>query len=195
MNSELTIEETRSPINPKKMILWILIVSIIMMFAAFTSAYLVRRGEGNWLEFALPSMFKVSTLFILLSSVTIHLSYNFLKNGKEQLANILLLLTFGLGIGFLVTQYNAWFEIYNYDYKIVFGGAYSNPSGSFLYVLSGLHAFHIISGLIFLIVLIVSQFKKGATSKKLLNFELGVTYWHFLDVLWIYLYIFLIVNH
>ena len=201
-NTSLHIENQREEgfaVHPKKFIVWILMGSIFMMFGALSSAYIVRKGEGNWLEFELPSIFTISTALILLSSLTYHLAY--LASKKDDLPKVKMLLgvTLSLGVAFLVSQYYSWVQLYNYKFLngfgVVFGGAYSNPAGSFLYVLSGLHAFHIISGLGFLLAVLILTLKNKINSKKQLWIEACGNYWHFLGVLWIYLYIFLIFNH
>jgi cytochrome c oxidase subunit 3 len=189
------IEEYRTTtgIHPLKFTLWILIMSIVMMFAAFTSAYIVRREEGNWLEFNLPAGLIINTILIVLSSATMQWAY--LSAKKDNLSNlrIALLITFILGMAFLVGQWNVWGELVLN--KIYFGGPTANPSGSFMYVLTGVHGFHLITGLIFLLIALVSAFKYRIHSKNLIRMELCTTYWHFLSALWVYLYVFLAVYH
>lgn len=201
-NTSLHIDNQKEQafaVHPKKFIIWILMGSIFMMFGALSSAYIVRKGEGNWLEFDLPSVFTISTILILISSITYHLSY--LSSKKDDLVKtkMYLIITLSLGIAFLISQYYSWIQLYNYKFLngfgVVFGGEYSNPAGSFLYVLSGLHAFHIVSGLVFLIAILLLAFKNKINSKNQLWIEACGHYWHFLGLLWIYLYIFLILNH
>ena len=192
-------EEENYLVHPKKFLVWLFMGSIIMMFGAFMSAYIVRKGEGNWLDFDLPSAFNYSTIIIILSSITYHLSY--LKAKKDEIASLKLnlILTIVLGVAFLIAQWYSWVELYSYKglngFGIVLGGEYSNPSGSFLYIISGLHGFHIISGLIFLIIVLVMTMKGEVNSKSMLWSEACGTYWHFLGGLWIVLYVFLIMNH
>jgi cytochrome c oxidase subunit 3 len=175
--------------NPKKFILWLFIVSIVMIFAALTSAYIVRQAEGNWLDYELPQMFYISTALIFLSSLTMH--WALLSAKKNNFFNVKLGLTITLLLGmvFLYTQVQAWGQLV--DMNVFFVG---NPSGSFVYVLSGVHGFHIISGVIFLIIVLISSFRDQVHSKNLDVIEMSATYWHFLDGLWIYLFIFLILN-
>ena len=160
--------ETRS-VNPKVFTMWLFIVSIIMLFAAFTSAYLVRKAEGNWVEFEMPSLFSYSTGVLILSSISI---------------------TFVLGLLFLVMQFYGWIQLV--EMNVFFVG---NPSGSFVYVLSGLHGLHLVSGLIVLIFALVAAFRLKINAKQLTQIKICATYWHFLDALWLYLFVFLLINN
>ncbi|WP_187270034.1 cytochrome c oxidase subunit 3 [Pontibacter qinzhouensis] len=185
------LDEENSPagVHPLKFSLWLIIVSIFMMFAAFTSAYIVRRFEGNWLEFELPAAFLINTVIILLSSASMQLAHNAANKNNLPMVKIMLLLTIGLGIAFLFGQLNAWGELVNN--KVFFGGSESNPAGSFLYVLTGVHGFHLVTGLIFLLIVLVASFRFKVHSKSMLQIHLCTIYWHFLGGLWLFLYIFL----
>lgn len=176
--------------NPKKFILWLFIVSIVMIFVSLTSAYIVRQAEGNWKMFELPSIFLYSTIVLLLSSATMHWGYVNAKNDELQKLKIAIGASLFLGILFLWMQMEGWKELVSN--KIFF--SFSNPSEAFLYVLTGLHAFHLISGLIFIIIVLISAFKQNIHAKNLAQYEMCATYWHFLDGLWLYLYIFLMIN-
>lgn len=206
--SSMTINtEKQNVINAKRLMMILLIASIIMLFAGLTSAYIVRRAEGNWLTFQLPEMFKISTAVILVSSLTLIGSQFFLKKKQLGRVNLLLIVSFILGVLFLVFQFQSWVEIYNYkivpgqgDYAgqyfgIVFGGKYANPSGSFLYVLSGLHFVHIIGGLLFLSIILFKSLRKVDPESLKRWLDMCSVFWHFLGALWIYLYVFLIVYH
>jgi cytochrome c oxidase subunit III len=183
-------EYNQSKIHPHKMALWVAIGSIIMMFAAFTSAYMVRRASGNWLEFKLPDIFMVNTVVILLSSVTIHLSYTGFKKGNEQRYKGMLISTFFLGLLFVVLQYKGW------EALTAMGATFTvNPSSSFIYVISGLHAAHVLGGITALVVALtyayVLPYKPTLQRKQ--RFELVVQYWHFVDILWVYLMVFFLI--
>ncbi|GHA73195.1 cytochrome c oxidase subunit 3 [Pontibacter akesuensis] len=180
-------------VHPLKFSLWLIIISIIMMFAAFTSAYIVRREEGNWLEYDLPSILLINTIIIILSSVTMQLAHNAARNDNMKMLKLMLLLTIGLGIAFLIGQLNGWSELV--DNKVFFGGSGANPSGSFLYVLTGVHGFHLVTGLIFVLIVFFSSLNYKIHSKNMLRIHLCTVYWHFLGGLWLYLYIFLRINH
>lgn len=178
---------TQSKIHQYKLALWVGIGSIIMMFGAFTSAYIVRRAAGNWFEFKLPDIFFFNTIVILLSSVTLHLSYQGFKKGNEKQYKGLLIATFLLGILFIVLQYQGWKAM------DAMGATFTiNPSSSFVYVISGLHAAHILGGLGALSMAMLHAFilPYKPTPRRKLRFELVVQYWHFVDLLWIYLIVF-----
>lgn len=193
MVNQFEKEKEEAGVHPLKFSLWLIIISIIMMFGAFTSAYIVRREEGNWLEFDLPNVLVVNTIIIVLSSIAMQMAYMAAKRNNLKQLKLMLLLTLGLGIAFLVGQWNAWGELVQNN--IYFGGATSNPAGSFLYVLTGVHAFHLITGLIYLAIVLRAAYKYKVHSKNILRIQLCTTYWHFLGGLWIYLYIFLQINH
>ena len=198
---QLMHDEPQMPLSmhPKKFALWLFIVSIIMIFAAFSSAYLVRRAEGNWLEFDLPPMFWTTTAILVASSVTMQWAHFSAKINNMTGLKLGMVLTLLLGIGFLVGQWNAW--QYLVEQNIFFGGNENdnpypaNPSGSFLYVLTGVHAFHLVSGLVFLGIITVAAFQYKVHSKSMTRIDMCATYWHFLDVLWISLFVFLLINH
>jgi cytochrome c oxidase subunit 3 len=192
-NRSLRDSNNSSGVHPLKFSLWLIIISIIMMFAAFTSAYIVRRAEGNWLEFDLPNILLINTVIIVLSSVTMQMAYNAAKQDNLQRLKAMLLLTLGLGLAFLVGQWYGWGELV--ENNVYFGGSTSNPSGSFLYVLTGVHGFHLITGLIFVLITFMSSLKYKVHSKSMLRIHLCTIYWHFLGGLWLYLYIFLRINH
>lgn len=180
-------------VHPLKFSLWLIIISILMMFGAFTSAYLVRRAEGNWLEFDLPQMFIFNTIVIVLSSITMQWAYVAAKKDNLSLLKIMLGLTMLLGLAFLYGQVDAWGNLRQDN--VFFGGVESNPAGSFLYVLTGVHGFHLITGLIFLAIVLRASFNYRVHSKNMLRMQLCATYWHFLGLLWLYLYFFLVVNN
>ncbi|GGK67390.1 cytochrome oxidase subunit III [Rufibacter glacialis] len=191
MNPE--IQATQRRVNPLKFMLILMIVSIVMMFAAFTSAYIVRREEGNWLEFDLPNVLLINTVVLFLSSVFMQWAYVSAKRDNLKNLKIALILTIAAGFAFLAGQWQGWGELVQNN--VFFGGSTANPSGSFLYVLTGVHAFHLITGLIFLIIVVISAFRYRVHSKNLARIELCNIYWHFLGALWIYLYVFLVLNH
>jgi cytochrome c oxidase subunit 3 len=176
-------------VQPIRLLTYLLIVSITMMFAAFTSAYIVRRSEGNWLEFDFPQGLLINTVIIVLSSIAMQWAYFAAKKDNLVALKVTLFITFALGIAFLIGQGSVWTDLV--ANKIYFGGSGANPSGSFLYVLTGVHGFHLITGLIFLLIVLISTFKYKVHSKNLIRLELCATYWHFLGALWVYLYLFL----
>lgn len=189
------VEEAKKPLgmHPKKFAMWLFIVTVSMLFAALTSAYIVRQGEGNWLLFELPSLFYVNTGIILISSVTMHWAYLAAKKDNLEAVKLAVILTTLLGIAFLVGQFMAWGQLVESNVYFVNNQA-SAVSGSFVYVLSGLHGLHIVGGVVFLLIVMVSAFKFRVHSKNLTQIEMCTTYWHFLDGLWLYLLVFLMLN-
>ena len=189
----LNTKQPSTGIHPTRFLLILMIVSIFMMFAGLSSGYIVRRNEGNWLEFDLPIGFIYTTLMIVVSSIT--LQWAWLAARKDNLAQtrIALGITFALGVAFLVGQWLLWGQLV--EQRVFFGGTDANPSGSFLYVLVGLHGFHIITGLIFLIKVLRKSFKYQVHSRQMLSIGNVTIYWHFLGALWLYLYLFLLLNH
>ena len=183
----MAVANTRNKIDPKYFALLVACGSIVMMFTAFTSAYVVRQSAGNWLEFKLPSIFTYSTILIIISSITLHLSYYSYKNGKEIAYKAFLGASFILGILFVISQYQGWVALK--DMGVNLDG---NPSGSFVYVISGIHAAHVIGGIGGLAIALVHAFwlKYFISDKRSLRFKMILTYWHFVDFLWLYLFIF-----
>ena len=192
MNQNIHIAEPKPTLSmhPQKFALWLFIVSIVMLFAALTSAYIVKQSDGNWLSFDLPGIFAVNTIIIAISSLTMHLAYLAAKRDAVKKVKWILLITVVLGIMFLVGQYISWSELVKND--IFFVSNYA--SASFIYVFTGLHGFHIISGIVFLLITLRSSLKSEIYSKKLVLIEMCMTYWHFLGGLWLYLYLFLLLN-
>lgn len=183
------VEEPKAPLamNPKKFAMWLFMASVVMVFAALTSAYIVRQAEGNWVFFELPRLFTLSTVIILASSVTMQWAYWAAKKDSLETVKIMVTITTVLGLAFLVLQFEGWKALVDSSIYLV-----GNPSGSFLYIITGLHGLHIISAIIFLMIVLVATFRLNVHSKNLLRIELCVTYWHFLGGLWLYLYVFLL---
>ncbi len=185
------VRDTKATLSmhPKKFAMWLFIVTVVMIFAAMTSAYIVRQSEGNWLEFDLPPAFLITSGVILLSSITMHWAYVSAKRDNLKRLRIAMIITTVLGVTFLIGQYLAWGELVAMDVYFV-----GNPGGSFVYVLSGLHAAHLIGGVVFLLITLVSVFRYRVHAKSMDQMEMCATYWHFLDGLWLYLFVFLLLN-
>jgi cytochrome c oxidase subunit 3 len=190
MQQEIKIEEPDFRIHPKKVVLWVSMVSIVMIFAALSSALMVRQGEGNWNYFKMPPMFWITSGLILLSSVTMQWSLVSLK--RESFPNLVtgLWITALLGVAFLAGQFIGWMELVNMG--VFFR---DNPSNSFLYILTGLHGLHLIGGLIAVIWVLVKAILFRYRANKMLGVELCATYWHFMGALWIYLFLFLLYHY
>jgi cytochrome c oxidase subunit III len=183
------VEEAKQPMtmNPKKFGMWLFMVTVFMVFAALSSAYIVRRAEGNWTFFELPTLFWVNTVVMLISSATLHWAYLSAKRDNLESVKIATIITTILGLGFMVGQYFAWTELVTNSIHLV-----GNPSGSFVYIISGLHGAHVLGGVIYLLILLSSTQRGLVHSKSLNQIEMCATYWHFLGGLWLYLFLFLL---
>ena len=210
------------PVNPSEPeiqkkafrgLVWLGIVSITMLFGGLTSAYIVRQGEGKWVEFDLPQLFKISSFIIILSSLTMQWGLISLRKSNLRNLKIAMILTVILGAGFVFSQYYAWSELYNNG--IVFTGRISdiksefkyipsgketiaeaadvgNVAGSFLYVLTGLHVAHLLVGVIALIVVFSRALAGKYSAANHNGVKMCAIYWHFLGGLWLYLFLFLL---
>ncbi|MCY2685804.1 cytochrome c oxidase subunit 3 [Salinimicrobium sp. TH3] len=174
----------------KKMMLWFGIISMAMMFAGLTSAYVVSTKRPDWLtELQLPVTFIWSTVVIFLSSITFHFAIKAVKQNNHSLATSGLVATLLLSIGFIVLQFLSFNELLESGY--FFTGSASSVTTSFLYLIVGSHLVHLLGGIIVLLVIIYNHFKQKYYAGQTLGLELGATYWHFVDALWIYLFLFL----
>ncbi len=177
-------------IHPQKFALWTSFASIFMMFIALTSAYIVKQAAGNWLEFPLPTVFIFSTVSIVLSSLALHWSWSSFKQAKKSQYKLGLMLAIGLGLGFVVLQYLGWTTLFSYGVDLK-----GNVSGSFFYLITGLHALHVLGGITALLITALNSFMLDfkPTKDRIHRYELVLHYWHFVDVLWIFLLVFIIV--
>ncbi|MEO2062062.1 MAG: cytochrome c oxidase subunit 3 [Christiangramia sp.] len=174
----------------KKMMLWFGIISMVMTFAGLTSAYVVSKNRPDWLnEFELPQSFLWSTIVILLSSGTLYLAKKSILQNKRKNASALLLGTLILAVLFVLFQFYSFSEIIANGYY--FTGSESSITTSFIYILVVVHLIHLMAGIIVLLVLIYNHFKQRYQAGQMLGFELGATFWHFVDFLWLYLILFL----
>jgi len=179
--------ETEPIIPTQKIILWIGLASIIMLFAGLMSGYIVRQAEGNWLVFEIPSMFYISTVVILLSSLTLEISKSAIRKENNKKAYQFLTYTLILGLAFVICQFWGWNQLVSNN--IHFSGG--SPSESFFYALSGLHLAHLSFGVISLAVTTFNAKKNRYSAKNYLGISLCAIYWHFLDFLWLILFVFL----
>jgi cytochrome c oxidase subunit 3 len=177
-------------VNPYKFALWLFMGTIVMMFVALTSAYIVKQSYGDWLNFKLPNILWLNSLVIIVGSITMHLAYFFSKKKNIKLFNLFIFLTFLFSMIFLFGQYEVWKYLIGNDIYFV-----GNPSGSFLYIFIGLHGVHFLSGIIILTFIWFLVLKNGINKKVIFKIQMCITYWHFLGGLWLYLFFFLIINH
>lgn len=171
-----------------KPMLWVSMASMSMVFAGLTSAFVVRKAEGNWLDFDYPTAFYISTLFIIFSSISIHFVKKKVRANQFSQAKLFMLLTFLLGVSFAISQYLGWNDLYQRG--IYFTGPGSNASGSFVYIITLLHLVHLIAGLLVLLFTGVKLSKNKYNAENMIGLELCAIFWHFLDFLWVYLFLF-----
>lgn len=186
----MSLEEHSNRVaKAKKIMILFASISMFMMFAGLTSAYIVSASRPDWLkEFSLPSAFTASTVIIFLSSVTVHLAKSAVKKDKRKIARVLLMTTLCLGCIFIGVQLYGFNEIIADGY--FFTGPESTVTTSFLYVITMAHLAHIFAGIIVLLVLNFNHFKGKYRPTKLLGMELGIMFWHFVDMVWIFLFLF-----
>jgi cytochrome c oxidase subunit 3 len=183
-----TLEEKNN--RAIRMMLWFGIVSLIMSFAGLTSAVLVSRQREDWLnDFEMPQAFFISCVLMVISSLTFIGAKRALKKSNRNVTTLLLLTTFGLGIAFVMSQYAGFNQIVASGYY--FTGETSNVTMSFIYVIAFVHVLHVFAGLISLLVVIYNHFKQKYTATNMLGMELSATFWHFVDILWLFLFLFL----
>ena len=178
---------SNNKLHPHKFTLWVAIGSILMMFAGLTSAYVVKRNQANWISFELPVMFWYSTAAMLLSSISLYLAAKAFKDRSMVKYRVFISTTLVLGVLFLLFQIMGFSQLWNAGLTLQ-----SNVAYSFLYVIVGFHALHVIGGIIALIVMSLKAFSVKTKIYSSVPVELMSTYWHFVDVLWVYLLIFLL---
>jgi len=184
LEEELKVGRNKS----SKPMLWVSMISMVMFFAGLTSAYVISMRRDDWVTFELPDAFYISTILIILSSITITISQKLLKKDKRELSIVFLLITFLLGITFIWQQYAGFEDLRNAG--LFFTGPTSTVSTSFIIGITFIHVLHLLVGVLVLLVVIYNHFKYRYKSDDLLGFELGAIFWHFVDVLWIYLFFF-----
>ena len=177
----------KTKIHPLKFVMWAGCASIVMMFAGLSSAYIVKRNQVNWLTFDIPLIFWYSTAIIILSSITILLSKKAFINREMMQYKGWLAATTLLGIAFVSLQYFGFQQLWASGITLT-----RNVSFSFLYIIVGLHALHVLGGVVALIVLYLQSFSSRRKNYSPISIELMSTYWHFVDFLWIYLLVFLV---
>jgi len=173
-----------------KLLLLFAMISMTMMFAGLTSAFVVSKSRADWLkDFQLPTAFYFSTAVIIGCSLTFHLAKKAIQKNNRNATTTFLLATLALGIGFVILQFVGFGQIVANGYY--FTGAESSITTTFLYIVTVVHLAHLAGGLISLLIIIYNHFKQKYNSTQTLGIELGAMYWHFLDLLWVYLFLFL----
>ena len=191
MEMTMTTDEHQSrTARSYKLLLLFAMISMTMMFAGLTSAFVVSKSRADWLkDFQLPSAFYFSTALIIGCSLTFHLAKKAIQKNNQTATTTFLLATLALGIGFVILQFVGFGQIVANGYY--FTGAESSITTTFLYIVTVVHLVHLAGGLISLLIIIYNHFKQKYNSTQTLGIELGAMYWHFLDLLWVYLFLFL----
>ena len=183
-------EEKQRKARSLKLILLFAMLSMFMMFAGLTSAYLVSSSRKDWIhDMLIPAAFTISTILIVMSSITIHFAQLSIKKDDRKNTTIFLFATLFLGLAFVYFQFKGFSQIIEKGYY--FTGSESTVNTSFLYVLTILHLAHLFAGIISLLIIIYNHFKQKYNSAQPTGIELGAMFWHFLDFLWVYLFLFL----
>jgi len=177
--------QQRQKIHPHKFIMWVAIGSIVMMFAGLTSAFIVKSNQAGWKDVVIPKVFWISTVVILVSSITIQTALRSFKQREMNQYRMLIAVTFLLGAAFVILQVIGFQQLWNQGVQFKGAGA-----GQFLYVIFGLHAVHVLGGIIVLLVMFIKAFFGKTKSYNSVPVEVAATYWHFVDLLWIYLLVF-----
>jgi cytochrome c oxidase subunit III len=186
---DIVSNQQRNKIHPHKFILWVAIASIVMMFAGLTSAFIVKSNLVGWKNIVMPQIFWFSTATIIAGSLTIQMAKRSFEQREMSQYRILIALTVVLGIVFVVLQWLGFKGLW--EQHIRFKGSAS--AGQFLYVIFGLHALHVIGGIIALLVMFLKAYLGKTRLYSSVPVEVMSTYWHFVDILWIYLFVFFMV--
>jgi cytochrome c oxidase subunit III len=183
-------EEKQRSDKSYKLLLLFAMLSMTMMFGGLTSAFVVSKARVDWLkDFQMPTSFFISTIVIIGCSITFHLAKKAIQKDNRSTTTAMLLATLVLGIVFVIFQFLGFGQLVEMGY--FFTGSKSNITTTFLYVVAFLHLLHLAGGLISLLIVIYNHFKQKYNSTQTLGIELGAMYWHFLDLLWVYLFLFL----
>jgi cytochrome c oxidase subunit 3 len=185
-------QEDKVNLGAKKFVMWIFIFVSFMLFAAFTSGFIVYSGgSGKGLNMTLPTSFVYSTIVIVISSITLFLASRAAKQLNFQKQRLFLLITIALAVIFMFLQVYSWYVL-SYQMKIFLINV--NAMQSFVYVFTFMHLLHIVGGLAWLISALTGSIKRIPQVKNLYRMEMASIFWHFLDIIWIYLYVFLLLK-
>jgi len=186
-SSNVSAEERE---RSSKFLLWLGIISMAMIFAALTSAIIVRKSDSNWFTFEIPVEFTFSTVVLLISSITMILAVFFTRKSQKWASTLFLFITLALGIGFAWLQFAGWKQLVKNNIYFV-DNLTGNISGSFFYVVTALHLLHLLGGLLAVLITTIRSAAGKYTPSNYLGLKLCAIFWHFLDGLWLYLFLFL----
>ena len=179
------VMSSEQKMHPHKFTLWIAIGSITMMFAGFTSAYIVKSNQAGWEAVQVPKIFYLSTVLIVVSSISIFLAQKAMAAREMARYRLLISVTAVLGLAFVATQFIGFSELW--ASKITFK---DSVAGSFFYIITGVHALHVVGGIVALVVLFLRAYNTKTKFYSTAPVETAGLYWHFVDLLWIYLFVF-----
>jgi len=188
-----THRDKKGKMHPKQFALMLMIIGMVMLFAGLTSAFIVRKAEGNWFNFELPAQFVASTVAVVVSSATMILAFYHAKRDNIKITQVSLGVTFLAGLSFVLFQYEGFMDLAG-------RGIYFSPdngseggmvSGSFIIALVALHLLHLVGGLVFVAIVFIKSLLLKVHKKNTLSISMCNTYWHFVGILWMYLYLFL----
>lgn len=191
MSEVMTVE--RKKIHPYKFNLWLALAGIIMMFAGLTSAYIVKRSQPGWESFNLPGIFLYSTIVLLVSSVTIQVALKAFREREMARYRLFFGITALLGIVFVIMQINGFYQFQSSGMKMI--GIGSNPAYSFILAIAGAHIVHVLGGLIAMLIIFSKVYGSRKRNYNSVPIEIITTYWHFVDLLWVYLFVFFSLLH
>jgi len=200
----MSSKDQRKKIHPHKFAMWVAIASIAMMFAGLTSAYVVKKSAGYWRSYDLPVVFWISTVVIIASSITIVLGIRAFRERRIPRYKALITTTLILGLVFGALQFIGFYQLHTQPQQMIMNGAAEetyktvtvsgNPSESFLFIISGLHLLHMLGGIVALVIVFFRAHRKRVKIYNTTGLEVMATYWHFVDLLWIYLFVFFLAN-
>jgi cytochrome c oxidase subunit III len=187
--STMAINEQRGKLHPQLLMMWMAMASMFMVFAGLTSAFILQKGNATWATITMPWTFWVSTIVIIASSITMHKSVAAFKSRQMQQYKTLITATIVLGLLFVVLQFWGFMQMYQAGIKL------DGPaSAGFLFIITGLHGAHMVGAVIALAIVYITAFRKKTKVYSSVGHQVMATFWHFVDVLWIYLFIFFLIN-
>jgi len=182
------MKQEKKTIHPLKFVMYIACASIVMIFAGLSSAYIVKRNQANWLTYDIPGIFYYSTAVIIFSSITLILARKYFLSRQMRKYKGWLFASAVLGVTFVLLQYFGFKEFWNNGFTLT-----RNVAFSFLYVIVGVHALHVLGGVTAIIIMYIKSFSRTHKNYDAIYIDLMNTYWHFVDLLWIYLLVFFII--
>lgn len=187
-----SLDQDKLDLKPKKFLMWLFIITSFMLFAALTSGFIVYTAgdPSRGIKMKLPDIFMYSTAVIIISSITMHLAQTSARALNFSRQKLFLVLTVLLGLAFVALQIQSWTGFV--QNRVFFINP--NASQSFLYVFIGAHLLHVFAGLILVLYALTGLIKNIPQVRNIFRMEQATIFWHFLDILWIYLYVFLLLN-